>query len=171
MRLRPFDEEDLDLVDRWCLDPDFSEPFEWVGFHSIDDHRRRWEEDRFLGRSPWSLVVEADGAAVGWVDWRREERTGPDVLEIGILLAPEHRGRGLGAAAQRQLVAYLFAHTTVHRIWAGTEVDNEAEQRALEAAGLRREGLLRGHHFRAGAWRDSYVYGIVRGDEPPDHSG
>jgi Acetyltransferase (GNAT) domain len=44
--------------------------------------------------------------------------------EIGIVLLPEARGRGYGTQAQRLLARYLFAHTTVHRIWAGTEVDN-----------------------------------------------
>ncbi len=38
--------------------------------------------------------------------------------EIGIILLPEARGRGYGTQAQRLLARYLFAHTTVHRIWA-----------------------------------------------------
>jgi RimJ/RimL family protein N-acetyltransferase len=62
--------------------------------------------------------------------------------------------------AQRQLVDYLFATTPCHRIWAGTEVENIAEQRALERAGLLLEGRMRGGHFRDGQWRDSYIYGI-----------
>ncbi len=52
------------------------------------------------------------------------------------------------------LACYLFAHTTVHRVWAGTEVDNIAGQKALEKAGSTREGLTRGSGWRDGAWRD-----------------
>jgi RimJ/RimL family protein N-acetyltransferase len=66
--------------------------------------------------------------------------------------------------AQRLLVEHLFATTTAHRIWAGTEVDNVHEQRSLEQCGFRREGLLRGAHFRDGQWRDSLIYGLLRED-------
>ncbi|MFD9092636.1 GNAT family N-acetyltransferase [Streptomyces collinus] len=54
------------------------------------------------------------------------------------------RGKGYGKHAQRRLVEYLFAHTKVNRVEAGTEVTNIAEQRALERAGFTREGVLRG---------------------------
>lgn len=53
-------------------------------------------------------------------------------LEIGIGVFPEHRGRGIGTEAKRQLVDHLFATMPAHRLQAGTEVDNVAEQRALE---------------------------------------
>lgn len=88
-------------------------------------------------------------------------------FEIGIGLLPEHRGRGVGTEAQRQLVGYLFATTTANRLQAGTEVDNLAEQRALERVGFRREGVQRGLHFRAGRWRDGVMYGLLRADERP----
>jgi RimJ/RimL family protein N-acetyltransferase len=49
-----------------------------------------------------------------------------------------------------------------HRIEAYTEVENIAEQRALEKAGFEREGVLRQTIFRAGKWRDSVVYALIR---------
>ena len=69
-----------------------------------------------------------------------------------------------GTEAQAQLVAYLFATTEVNRVEAGTDLDNLPEQRSLEKAGLRREGVMRGSQFRAGAYRDLVVYGIIRAD-------
>jgi len=91
---------------------------------------------------------------------------GTGSFEIGIALFAEHRGHGIGTEAQRQLVEYLFSTTTANRLQAGTEVGNFAEQRSLERAGFRREGLQRGLYFRAGAWRDSVLYGLVRDDRP-----
>jgi len=88
-------------------------------------------------------------------------------LEIGIALFPEYRGRGIGTEAQSQVVHYLFSTTTAHRLQAGTEVDNVAEQRALERVGFRREGVQRGLYFRDGLWRDSIMYGLLRDD--PSH--
>jgi RimJ/RimL family protein N-acetyltransferase len=166
VRLRPFTESDLVLFDQYANDRELSEPFEWLGFTSSKPFRRRWQEDRLLGSSPYCLAVAAmDGdASVGWVDWRQNDRPGPGVWEVGVLIVPEMRGRGAGTAAQDILVKYLFSTTTAHRIWAGTEVDNVAEQRALERCGFRQEGRLRGAHFRDGQWRDSLIYGITRDD-------
>ncbi len=64
------------------------------------------------------------------------------------------------------LARYLFAHTTVHRIEASTEMGNLAEQRALEKAGFTREGVRRGTGWRDGAWRDGVTYSLLRTDQP-----
>ncbi|MDM4784511.1 GNAT family protein [Micromonospora sp. b486] len=46
------------------------------------------------------------------------------------MLLPEWRGRGLGWRAQALLCCdYLFSHTPVQRIQAGTHAENAAEQR------------------------------------------
>ena len=166
VHLSPFRERDLELLSRLANDPAFSAPFEWFGFRWAPDLlRRRWEEDGFLNKDPHYLtIVDGGDAAIGFVMWREAPVQGHGVWEIGALLAPEHRGRGTGTAAQRLLVEHLFATTPAHRIWAGTETDNVAEQRSLEKCGFRREGVLRGAHFRDGDWRDAVIYGVLRGD-------
>ena len=99
--------------------------------------------------------------------WRKHQSTPAGFSwEIGIALLPQARGRGYGTQAQRLLAQYLFAHTTVHRIWAGTEVGNIAEQRALEKAGFAREGVVRGAGWRDGTWRDGVIYSLLRTDPP-----
>ena len=167
IHLRPFREGDLQLLTQFATDPAVSEPFEWFGFRSPEAFRRRWKEDGFLDQDPRYLVVslQTDDTEAGWVMWRHGVLgTQAGIWEIGILLLPEHRGRGIGTLAQRRLVEHLFATTTAHRIWAGTQSDNLAEQRALEKCGFRSEGRLRESVFRAGEWHDSLIYGILRGD-------
>jgi RimJ/RimL family protein N-acetyltransferase len=165
VRLRPFREEDLEVVVRSATDPEYSLPFEWGGYRSVPRLRARWEEDRFLEKDPHQLaVVEGDGPAVGLVMWQDSKFGGQAATnwEIGILLAPEVRGRGVGTLAQRLLVEHLFSTTPVHRLSAWTEVDNLAEQRALEKCGFAREGVLRQGGWRGGAWRDVCLYGRLR---------
>jgi [ribosomal protein S5]-alanine N-acetyltransferase len=166
VRLRPFSEPDLELFDRFAADPRVSEPFEWVGFTFAGGYRRRWEQDGLLGSAPYCLAVVTvdDDTLVGMVDWRETERPGAGAWEIGVLILPEMRGRGAGVAAQRLLVEYLFSTTTAFRIWAATEVQNFAEQRALERCGFSQEGRLRGTHLRDGQRRDTFIYGITRDD-------
>lgn len=83
---------------------------------------------------------------------------------IGIVLLAAERGRGVGAAAQRELADLLFRHTTVHRVEASTDIDNTAEPRALAAAGFTREGVLRGSQWRQGGYHDAVIYSRLRSD-------
>ena len=109
---------------------------------------------------------------VGW-HWQRR-RHGPnaasDCVMIGVELLPAHRGRGIGGPVQAELVRLLFAHTTVHRVEASTDVENLAEQRALEKAGFVREGVARGAQWRDGAFHDVVTYAVLRGDPLPGGS-
>ena len=118
VRLRPIEQGDLDVLRRLDTDPPASQPFEWIGFRDPQARRRRWEEDGWLGRdSAQGAVSLPDGTLAGIVSWRTIKAGGPDGgwLEIGALLIPEHRGRGLGTAAQRLLVEYLFAARSATR--------------------------------------------------------
>ena len=87
-------------------------------------------------------VALPDGTLAGIVSWRTVKAGGPEggCLEIGALLFPEHRGHGLGTAAQRLLVEYLFATTLANRLQAITDVENLAEQRVLEQSGSAARG-------------------------------
>jgi len=116
-----------------------------------------------------SLVVLDGGRLAGDVGWI-PVLNGPTYAclawNIGIDLLPAARGRGVGTLAQRLLAEHLFATTDVDRVQATTDVDNLAEQRALERAGFRREGVLRGAQLRGGRRRDIVMYGMLRGDLP-----
>jgi len=116
-------------------------------------------------------VLDEDGILAGDVSWHYL-RWGPNEASrcpmIGICLRPVARGRGVGRAAQRALAELFFAHTAVNRVEAHTDVDNIAEQRALEGAGFTREGLIRGAQWRHGTYRDGYLYAILRGDITAD---
>ncbi|MFC7546191.1 GNAT family N-acetyltransferase [Plantactinospora sp. GCM10030261] len=110
----------------------------------------------------------ADGAAAGLVSWQPVLYGGvAKHWEIGIVLLPEWRGRGIGWRAQAMLCDYLFSHTPAHRIAAGTQAENTAEQRSLEKAGFHLEGVLRACEFRAGQWRDGHLYSRLRTDPSP----
>jgi RimJ/RimL family protein N-acetyltransferase len=164
--LRPVSEADLTVLDRILTDPDASGPFQWHGWRDPFRLRRRWTENGLLGDDGGTLMVVRATDVLGFVAWRKVATSMSSYCwNMGIGLLPEYRGRGYGTGAQRLLVRYLFAHTQVRRIEAGTDVDNVEEQRALEKVGFRREGVMRGHSFRLGAWHDTVLYGVLRGEE------
>jgi RimJ/RimL family protein N-acetyltransferase len=170
VRLRDVTVQDADMLDTWSADPRVRGKF-----NDFDVEPSPVDRDA-LARGPYRnerngvLVVERidTDEPVGSVGWHKE-RYGPnersEAWNIGITLIPEARGQGFGPEAQRLLADYLFATTSIDRVEASTDVDNAAEQRALEKAGFIREGILRGAQFRHGARHDLVNYARLRSDD------
>jgi RimJ/RimL family protein N-acetyltransferase len=113
------------------------------------------------------LTIVAGGVPVGGISYRPASYGGTVgclAWNLGISLLPEARGRGIGSLAQRLLAEFLFDTTELDRVEATTDVDNLAEQRALEKAGFIREGVTRGAQLRGGIRRDVVHYGLLRSD-------
>ncbi|MEO3923552.1 GNAT family protein [Micromonosporaceae bacterium B7E4] len=168
VRLRPVREDDLTMFRRFLTEPGLI-GLDWAGFRDAQEPARRFATDGYLGAENSRLIVEAgpEQAVVGFVGWHATGFGVAKFWEIGIALLPEWRGQGIGWRAQALLCDYLFTHTPAERIQAGTHPENTAEQRALEKAGFRREGVLRSVEFRAGRWRDGWLYSRLRSDPAP----
>ncbi|GAA1157804.1 GNAT family protein [Kribbella jejuensis] len=196
--MRPVVEDDLPLLQRFAVEPwligldwnGYRDPqapvrrFAEDGFLGKEDGRLMVQirsataEPEAVG--PEAIGTEAAGPqavgggvvgveTVGFVTWRAGSFDGrTPYWEIGIALLPEYRGRGIGWRAQAVLTTYLFEHTPVQRIQAATHPENIAEQKALEKAGFRLEGVIRGCEFRAGKLRDGYLYSRLRKDPEPE---
>jgi RimJ/RimL family protein N-acetyltransferase len=151
-------------MDAWRRQP--ASPYdEWA-----TPGRPRPQDERLPRPELVGELVVADGQdrLIGVVQWhgvRYGPTRGSLAMNIGILLRPEFRGLGHGARAQRQLADYLIGHLGVHRVEAGTDIENIPEQRALERAGFTREGVLRAAQWRAGAWHDLVLYSRLDTDD------
>jgi len=167
VRLRPMVVDDLAMFRRFATEPGLV-GLDWAGFRDAEASARRFATDGYLGHDDGRLMVEVEQeqTAAGFVTWHEKGYGVGTYWVIGIALLPEWRCRGIGWRAQAMLCDYLFAHTTVQRIEAGTHPENLAEQRALEKAGFRREGVLRSVEFRDGQWRDGWLYSRLRGEPP-----
>ncbi|GAA3126151.1 RimJ/RimL family protein N-acetyltransferase [Kribbella aluminosa] len=166
--LRPVVEDDLPLFQRFAVEPGLI-GLDWNGYRDPQSPVRRFAEDGFLGKEDGRLTVRTGSETAGFVSWHSGSFDGrTPYWEIGIALLPEYRGRGIGWRAQATLTAYLFEHTPVQRIQAATHPENIAEQKSLEKAGFRLEGVIRGCEFRAGKLRDGYLYSRLRDDPEPE---
>ncbi|GAA1655745.1 GNAT family protein [Nonomuraea maheshkhaliensis] len=168
-KLRPIREADIPHIEAGASTLEGLGHFQWFGFRTFHRMRERVAQDGYLGQEGGAFVVESTGAVAGYVTWVKHS-WGPESSwnwTIGIILFPEFRGRGIGTAAQKDLVEYLFAHTRAERIQASTDIQNVAEQRALEKAGFQREGILRRAQWRMGEWHDQVLYAVVRERRAP----
>jgi [ribosomal protein S5]-alanine N-acetyltransferase len=170
IRLRPVRDVDLAMFRRFATEPGLI-GLDWTGFKDPQAPARRFAEDSFLGADGGRLMVEVEPqqVAAGFVGWSLRDFGGPTKhWEIGIALLPQWRGQGIGWRAQAMLCDYLFAHTPLQRIQAGTHPENIAEQKSLVKAGFQLEGVVRACEFRDGRWCDGYLYSRLRTDPLPN---
>lgn len=172
VRLRPVEERDLELLARFDTEPALDQPYEWKGYRDPQARRRRWEVDGYLGTDDSVLIVAMpDGTFTGFIACAAIRRSTPmaptTAYRIGIALLPEYRNQGFGSAAQCLVADHLFWTTLINRIEAGTDLENLAEQRALEKAGYQREGIARGAGYFEGQFRDGVTYARLRSDPHP----
>lgn len=171
IRLRNATLADADVLDAWARSPEAKGEFNDFGLPPDDSSaiREALSNGPLRNERNGQLIIErvADGQPIGTVGWH-EIHYGPlpksRAWNIGISLIPQARGQGYGGIAQRLLADYLFETTDANRVEASTDVDNGAEQRALEKAGFVREGVQRGAQFRAGAQHDLITYARLRSD-------
>jgi len=167
LRLRPLVEDDLAMFRRFATEPGLI-GLDWKGFRDAQASAKQFAIDGYLGPEHGRLMVQVVDDAAGFVTWTAGSFDKPTKYwEIGISLLPEWRGRGLGWRAQAMLCDYLFMHTPVQRIQAATHPENIAEQKSLEKAGFQLEGVIRAAEFRAGEYRDGYLYSRLRQDPKP----
>lgn len=85
----------------------------------------------------------------------------PRLARVGITLAADAQGRGVGTEALTALLGYLFDDRGKHRVSAECDARNVASAKLLERVGMRREA----HHVRSswwkGEWTDEYVYAVL----------
>jgi RimJ/RimL family protein N-acetyltransferase len=169
VRLRDVTLADADLLDAWDATPEARGEFNDFGMPPSPAPREAMAAGPLRNDHNGMLIVElvADGTSIGSVGWHKVVN-GPNpesaAWNFGISLVLDARGRGYGTEAQRLVAEYLFATTGVNRVEAATDVDNLAEQRALEKAGFTREDVLRGAQFRSGTHHDLVVYSRLRDD-------
>ncbi|MFF9729980.1 GNAT family N-acetyltransferase [Streptomyces albidoflavus] len=85
----------------------------------------------------------------------------------GLLGGPGHTGRGLAGQALAHAVAYARDALGLHRLEAGTLLDNTASQRVLLRAGFTWYGTAPDYLHIAGAWRDHHRYQLILGEVEP----
>jgi RimJ/RimL family protein N-acetyltransferase/8-oxo-dGTP pyrophosphatase MutT (NUDIX family) len=111
-----------------------------------------------------AFLVEWRGEAIGSVEVRRRS---DDVGVLSWATDVAHRGHGLSSRALTLLVDRAFAELGYRRVEAEVSSLDRASLRTAMRAGLRREGLLRGHATLDGQAQDTVVLARLVGDPAP----
>jgi ribosomal-protein-alanine N-acetyltransferase len=154
--LTPADSEEiaaLYVANRGFLAP--FEPDRTDEFFTAAFQRKRIDN---AGEDHWRWgVIDGDRIA-GMIVLADVLRGALQVGNVGYWIDRAHNGRGLATAAVADVVAFAFGEGELHRLEAGTLVDNRASQRVLEKNGFERFGLARKLLQINGEWRDHVLF-------------
>ena len=77
---------------------------------------------------------------------------------------PELWGQGYILQIQAMLLHYVFEVLCLNRLGGVTMLDNQRTISSVLAAGMRHEGTIRQYYCKDGAYRDAWLYGMLRED-------
>ncbi|GAA3408825.1 GNAT family N-acetyltransferase [Streptosporangium vulgare] len=163
--LRPLAPADAEAIVRACADPEIVRFLPLIPVpYTLDDALQYLEHTRQEwqgGGAPFAIADAGTGEWLGNMGLMARPR---GMTEIGYLVAPWARGRGVATAAAAALTRWGFGHG-VKRVELFAGVENLASQRVALAAGFHREGVRRGaEEQRDGTRRDLVAFARLPGD-------
>jgi [ribosomal protein S5]-alanine N-acetyltransferase len=161
----PHSTDAAELFERYAQDEEVTRYLVWK------PHRTRDETQAFLEQCmrawdahtafPWVLIDQRTQHIIGMMEVRIDAHR----ADLGYVLARSAWGQGFASEAVTTIVTWLRAQPSIYRIWAVSDVENQASVRVLEKAGLQREGILRRWLLRpniSAIPRDCVCYASVR---------
>ena len=111
-----------------------------------------------LRRTEHAYGIVENGAIVGSISLTNVVYGPLQSANVGYWVDRAHTNRGLATAALAEILDVAFGELGLHRVEAGTLVDNVASQRVLEKNRFTRIGLARRHLLIGGEWRDHILF-------------
>jgi RimJ/RimL family protein N-acetyltransferase len=131
------------------------------------DFAERWYERYEAGRAEGTreafAVEDETGAFVGLTvapDIDPETRT----IELGYMVSPEARGRGVATEALRLSTEWAFSELGAERIELLISVDNPGSRLVAERCGYVCEGVLRSYFLKPGVRLDIEIWSRLPSD-------
>jgi RimJ/RimL family protein N-acetyltransferase len=158
LRLRPFEESDIDDLWPYVSDPALTRMMSWTAHTEPGqtlDFIRRVNSGLTTGTTV-AWAIEIDGHACGCISleeiqfglraWR------VDRAELGYWIAPPLSGRGLMTEAAHAVMRTGFEMIGLHKITVGCIAENVGSRRVIEKLGFRPVGRLEDDVWRDGRW-------------------
>lgn len=127
--------------------------------------RRQWERAATGAGYPFVVARTRDRRPVGSIGlWLRDLPEGR--ASVGYWLVAPARRQGVAGAALRTVSTWALHDLRIPRVQLLVEPWNTASARTAEAAGFRREGLLRSWQQVGDRRRDMLMYAVLNDEQP-----
>jgi RimJ/RimL family protein N-acetyltransferase len=166
LELRPLTPGDRDALLAYRSDPETCRflPFPPQTAEDVDRYLATRGGSRVLrgpdGSVSFAVTLGDGGPLVGDLIVFVRSRV-DECLEIGWVLAPEHRGSGYATEAVAALLPFAFDDVQAHRVVARMDPENAASARVAARIGMRREALLVEDERVKGEWRDTLFFAVL----------
>jgi ribosomal-protein-alanine N-acetyltransferase len=136
------------------------EPLRPDAFYTFEGQRRHVAQltDRRSSGTAYPFVIVAAGRVAGVINLSNVVRGAFQSCNVGYWVAEEHNGKGFATAALGLVCERAFGELGLHRIEAGTLLDNVASQRVIEKNGFTRIGIAPRYLQIAGEWSDHVLF-------------
>lgn len=162
--LRPLREEDIPTLERWWNDPA-------VGLlqhatvrpqpaGAVAEVFGQWSANKDSTAVGFSVAAHDDAQLLGHAALYGAGAASRSAT-LGILIGPQHTGRGYGTDALRVLVAYGFDEMGLHRIGLEVWAYNSRAIATYRGLGFTEEGRRRDAVLHAGAFHDAVLMGLL----------
>jgi RimJ/RimL family protein N-acetyltransferase len=116
-------------------------------------------------QAAFAAVAPGDGELLGSIDLRIHPAD-PAIGELGYMVGPRARGRGVAAQAVELVTGWAFDSLGIERMEILVDPRNEPSVRVAEAAGYSYEGVLRSYRpSRNGGRLDLAMYSRLRTED------
>jgi RimJ/RimL family protein N-acetyltransferase len=159
--VRPADPADAEALTR-LAEAVSAEPEAWLisadgEWRSVGDERRYLKAVRRYPHAAVFVAERADGAVVGRLSLARDTHpASAHVADLGLMVAKDARGRGVGRALLEAAVAWARA-SGIRKLELHVFPWNEPAIRLYESFGFEREGYRKGHYKRAEEYVDAIL--------------
>lgn len=167
--LRALRPDDASALFAYAHDPEVSRFTTWLPYESLADAQRflAQAQDNYRTGKIGLWAIEKEARMIGTIGLAGEGVNGHfrhARAELAYALARESWGQGLVPEAAREILRFGFTSWHLNRIEARCLIENLASARVMEKIGMKFEGVLRQQiHFK-GAFHDSKMYAILKGD-------
>jgi RimJ/RimL family protein N-acetyltransferase len=160
VRLVQFSERHLSAFEAMLVDPDVKR-FTRLPVPTPPGFPRTWLERYEQGRrdgtsEAFAIVGDADGFLGCGMAFGIEADEGK--AELGYIVAPAARGRGVAVAMLAELTRWAFAELEALRITLIIDVENAPSSRVAERCGYVREGVMRSTHLKDDVRVDAAIW-------------
>ena len=161
--LRALEPTDLDTLYRWENDTALWAVSDTIAPYSREalwHYLEQYTGDIYAQRQLRLMITLADGTPAGTVDYLNFDPLN-NRAELGLFIAPEHRGKGLGRQALDLLTAYSREHIGLRQLYVFIAIDNVVCLKLFEDYGYRRVGTINSWVKRGSTYRDVALLQMV----------
>lgn len=157
IRLRPLEPTDLDILYRWENDTSLWSVSDTPAPYSrkaLWEYLENYTGDIYSQRQLRLMItLTQDGTPVGTIDFMNFDPLN-NRAELGLFVAQEFRGKGLGRQALECLTSYARDHIGIRQLYVFIALDNELCLKMFEDFGYKRAGVLQSWVKRGNTYRD-----------------